>query len=72
VVLVRSDVSEKCITIIRVTRIDDLGTTLAETKAGCHEILRIILCMVFISQLASVASYCSVVPISPILFILLM
>jgi hypothetical protein len=36
VALVRTDVSEECsVFIIRVTRIDELGATLAVTSAGC-------------------------------------
>jgi hypothetical protein len=55
VVLVRTDVSEEpSASFIRVTRIGEVGTTLAATDACCEEILGIS------SQRASVAScsYC--------------
>jgi hypothetical protein len=53
VALVRTNVSEKpSISFIRVTRIGELGTTLAATEAGCEEIPSGIS-----SQPASVASY---------------
>jgi hypothetical protein len=67
VALVRADVSEERIaSIIRVTRIGEQGNTLTatETEARCEEtLLRSVS-----SQRASVASYCNVVPSSPILF----
>jgi hypothetical protein len=66
VALVRTDVSEeRSASIIRATRIGELGTTLAVTSN--RRTLRIIPS----EQLASVASYCCVVPSSPILVTLM-
>jgi hypothetical protein len=64
VALVRTDVSEELsASFINVTRIGELGTTLAVTSNGCH--------LVFLRSVFRLLVRASVVPSSPILVTLM-
>jgi hypothetical protein len=77
--LVRADVSEECSTsIIRVTRIGELGTTLAVTSNRCMLLLLLLLVLLLLHILLLLLSMyqllgaANIIPSSQILVILMM